>query len=187
MRTGGIQAFDHKRANGIASAMAAALVALFMLGGSAHAKLSTHDQTCIDAYNNKLRLVSQQARKSARTCIKNAGKGRESNVDQCVIYNSDDKLAGKEGKVAALFDMGGKCDPVPAVIVQDAATGNAAHRGAILNLMHDMFGDPIDYVYASMPPAMLKCQDKVVRQATQYFTTSIKVFDKCAKEGRSSV
>ena len=71
---------------------------VLLLGSSAQAALSSAQQKCIDGYNNKLRLVSQQAGKSARACIKNAGKGKEPNPDACILTNPDGKIAGKEAE-----------------------------------------------------------------------------------------
>src|SRR5262245_1717929 len=81
---------------------------IFAFGTSAQAALTSAEQKCIDGYNNKTRLVSQQAGKSARACIKNAGKGKEPNPDNCIVNNTDGKIAGKEAKVQDLYDSG-KC------------------------------------------------------------------------------
>jgi hypothetical protein len=168
---------------------------LFTLGGSiavsllvassAFAALPSADQKCIDGYNNKLRLVSAQAGKSARSCIKNATKGAlVGTAEDCVVLNPDGKIAGKEAKVNDLY-LSLKCSGAE-VIQQGAPTGNAAHRGAITDLMHDFFGDPIDPPVISTDKGDAKCLDKGVQRSTQAFTEIIKAHRSCAKNAMKS-
>src|SRR4029453_15557928 len=113
-------------------------VAMTMLfAGMASAQLTSAQQKCIDGYNNKTRLVSQQAGKSARACIKNAGKGKELNPDNCIVNNTDGKIAGKETKVCDLYSTGKCLGTEP--IQQGCAIANAAHRGALTDLAHMVF------------------------------------------------
>jgi hypothetical protein len=84
------------------SMLATGCVLALALGSTARAALNSAQQKCIDGYNTKLRLVSQQAGKSARACIKKAGKNLEPNPDTCIVNNTDNKIAGKEAKVADL-------------------------------------------------------------------------------------
>lgn len=150
--------------------------AVLLVASSAVAQLDKGAQKCIDQYNNKLRLVSQQAGKSARSCIKNATKGKEANPENCIVANTDGKIAGKEAKVSALY--GSKCtgsEPIQ----QGAAAGNAAHRDAITQLAHDFFGDPVDTFSTDKTDA--KCIDKGFQRATQAFTEIIKNHRKCKK------
>jgi hypothetical protein len=152
---------------------------------AALAQLPKDDQKCIDQYNNKLRLVSQTAGKSARKCIKNATKGKESNPDTCVVTNTDGKIAGKESKVIDLYTSG-KCTGAE-VIQQGAATGSTAHNGAITDFMHDVFGDPIpqpDVISTDKLDA--KCLDKAVQRSTQYFTEIVKNHRKCKKDAMNN-
>jgi hypothetical protein len=152
-----------------------------LLSGIARAQLSPAQVTCIDNYNNKLRLVSQQAGKSATGCIKGATQGSVENAEACVVGNPDGKIAAKEAKVTALFDAGSKCDPVPPVIVRNPAIGNAAHRSAITNLMHAFLGNPIGVVGTVKTDA--QCLVKAVQRGTQAFTEIIKQQRACKKAG----
>lgn len=158
---------------------------VFLIGGAAHGQqLTTAESKCIDGYNNKLRLVSQQAGKSARACIKNAGKGTEANPDNCILTNPDGKIAAKEVKVCELYPLiGTKClgsEPIQ----QGCATGNAAHRGAIEDLAHDLFLDDGAMATATVFPGKTdaKCQDKAIQRATQLFTEKMKQLRKCKKD-----
>jgi hypothetical protein len=153
-----------------------------LIAASAFAQLSKEDQKCIDQYNNKLRLVSQTSGKDYRKCVKNAGKGKEADPDTCVKNDTPGKISGKTAKVDALFAAGGKCDPVPAVIVQSAAVGNQAHIDGTENLTFDLFGDPVSGV-VSPGKDEAKCQDKAIQRSMQLFTEKVKVFRKCKKDG----
>ena len=155
------------------------LAATLFIASSALAQLPSADQKCIDGYNNKLRLVSQQAGKSARSCIKNATKGKESDPDGCVVNNTDGKIAGKEAKVSDLY-ISGKCTGAEA-IQQGAAIGNAAHRDGITDFIHALFGDPVPAL--STDKADGKCLDKGVQRSTQAITEIIKNHRKCKKDG----
>ena len=159
----------------------AGLAGWLLAGGIASAQLSGADQKCIDNYNNKLRLVSQQAGKSATGCMKAATAGDEPNCEACVVNNPDGKIAAKETKVTELFGPGAKCDPVPLVIVKPAAIGNAAHRSAITRIMHELFGNPIGFVSTDKMDA--KCLNKAVQRSTQAFTEIIKQQRACKKNG----
>lgn len=149
-----------------------------LVAHGAVAQLDSDAQKCIDGYNNKLRLVSQQAGKSARKCIKNATKGKEPAPDTCIVSNTDGKIAGKEAKVDELYS-GGKCNGSEP-IQQGAAIGNAAHRDGITDLMHALFGDPVPA--PSTDKADAKCLDKGVQRATQAVTEIIKAHRKCKKD-----
>jgi len=151
-----------------------------LVAGSALAQLPKEDQKCIDGYNNFLRLVSAQAGKSARSCVKNSAKGAETNVENCVVANTDGKIAGKEAKVSALYGV--KCTGSE-VIQQGAATGNAAHRGAITDFIHDLFGSPVPMGAMGVGKSDGKCLDKAVQRSTQAFTEIIKAHRGCKKNG----
>ena len=152
-----------------------------LLASNAFAALTSAEQKCIDGYNNFLRLVSAQAGKSATSCIKNATKDG-SDPDNCIINNTDGKIAGKEAKVSALYS-GGKCNGTEP-IQQGAATGNAAHRDSATNLSHDIFGDPVGP--SSTDKVDAKCIQKVIQRSTQAFTEIIKAERSCKKNGMKS-
>ena len=151
---------------------------------SAFAQLTKDEQKCIDGYNNKLRLVSQQAGKDYRSCIKNAGKG-QANADNCLATDGPGKISGKAGKVTELY-TGGKCNGMEP-IQQGAATGNAAHTNGPLDLTRDIFGDPVlDGTVVSVDKDTAKCQDKMVQRSGQAFTEIIKAHRSCVKNGMKS-
>lgn len=162
-------------------ALLAGLAGGMLVASTAPAQLTGAQQKCIDNYNNKLRLVSQQAGKSATACIKAATAGDEGNAEACVVNNPDGKILAKEDKVTALFGVGAPCDPVPPAIVRPAAIGNAAHVSALTRLMHELFGNPIGVISTAKMDA--KCLNKTVQRATQGFTEIIKQHRGCKKAG----
>jgi len=141
--------------------------------------LPSADQKCIDGYNNKLRLVSAQAGKDYRTCIKNAGKGTPG-AENCLATDGPLKIAGKAAKVTDLYTAM-KCTGSE-VIQQGAATGNAAHTQGPLDLTHDIFGDPVnDLTVVSVDKPTAKCQDKMEQRSGQAFTEIVKAHRSCKK------
>jgi hypothetical protein len=145
---------------------------------AASAQLSNDQQSCIDGYNNQTRKVSQQAGMSARNCIKNAGKGKETDPENCIVNNTDGKIALKEAKVTLLYTVVKCLGTEP--IQQGAVTGNAAHRGALTDLAHDVFGNPVSGV-VSPGKNEAKCQDHATLRAVQLFTEEVKALRGCKK------
>lgn len=162
----------------------AGLACWLLTAGVAAAQLTGAQQKCIDNYNNKLRLVSQQAGKSATACIKSATGGDEANVEACVVSNPDGKIADKKAKVEDLFGPGKICDPVPPQIVRPAAIATAAHESSLSQLMHKLFGNPMGIISTEKMDA--KCLNKAVQRATQALTEIVKQHRACTKAGMKS-
>jgi hypothetical protein len=157
---------------------------LLSVAGSASAQLPGAVQDCIGAYDTKLRLVSLQAGKSARACVRNAAKGVEIAPDTCVVSNTDGKIAGKEAKVAALY-TGGTCtgsEPIQ----QGAIAGNAAHRGMATDLAHDIFGDPVTAAVIGVGSSDARCLDMTLKRAVQSVAAITKGHRQCTKSGLNS-
>lgn len=159
------------------------LLVAVMLAGVAQAQLPAEEQRCVERYNKALRKVAQQAGKDARRCIRNASKGDEADPDGCVAASAT-VLALREADVAKLFTPGGACAPPPAVIVQGAAAGIAAHRGAVSGLLHDYFGDPFGAVSGDSSDA--RCLDRTIQRSSQALTEILKTHHKCKKAGLRS-
>jgi hypothetical protein len=158
--------------------------ALLSIASAAHGQLSTPVQRCIDGYNNKLRLVSQQTGKSARTCLRDAAKGNENDPETCVVADTGGKIAGKEAKVEALY-TGGKCgggEPIQ----RGAAIGIAAHRGAVTDLVHDLFGDPVTAAVVDLGKDDARCVDTVMKRSVLAFAAIAKGHRQCKKSGLQS-
>ncbi len=157
---------------------------LLSVVGSASAQLPSAVQHCIGAYDTKLRLVSLQAGKSARACVRAAAKGVETAPDTCVVSNTDGKIAGKEAKVAALY-TGGKCtgsEPTQ----QGAIAGNAAHRGMATDLAHDIFGDPVTAAVIGVGSSDARCLDMTLKRAVQSVAAITKGHRQCTESGLKS-
>ena len=160
------------------------LLGLLAIAAAADAQLAPPVRKCIDSYNNKLRLVSQQAGKSARSCLRAAAKGDEPNPDGCIVTNPDGRIAGKQAKVAALYS-GGTCtggEPIQ----HGAAIGNAAHRDAATDLAHDLFGDPVTAAVIGVASGDARCLDTAMKRAVLALAAITKGHRQCKKAGLTS-
>ncbi len=154
---------------------------LFILPFAASGQLTKDEQKCIDGMNNKARLVSKAQNKEARNCVKNSGKGKELSAENCLTADAKGKVAKKQGKVQDTFAK--KCTGAEP-IQQGVTTMNDAHVQGALDLVHDLYGDPIlqDTVTPESKDAQ-KCQDKAIQRAGQVFDTKVLEFRKCKKSG----
>lgn len=147
-------------------------------------QLTKDEQQCIDGMNNKARLVSKAQNKETRNCVKSSGKGKELSAETCLTADAKGKVAKKAAKVQDTFAK--KCggsEPIQ----QGVTATNAAHVQGPIDLVHDLFGDPIDQ--GTVTPAAKeaqKCQDKTIQRAGQVFDTKVLEFRKCAKDGLKS-
>ena len=160
------------------------LAGALSIATAAHGQLSAPARECIDAYHGRLRMVSQQAGKSARTCLRNAAEGTEPSPDTCVVANSDGKIADKAARVTALYS-GGTCsggEPIQ----RGAAVGSAAHRDAFTDLVHDLFGTPVTTALSGLSPTDSRCLDTAMKRAVQAFATITRGHRQCAKNGLQS-
>lgn len=172
---------DMRKPDSVAVAVPVAVVALaLLLGSSAGAQLGVAEQKCIDEYNNRVRLVGQQAGKDYGKCIRNAGKGSELDPDHCVNDDIPGKIAGKTAKLVALY-ADGKCTGLEP-IQQGATVGSDAAIDATHKLVRDLFGNPIGGV-VNPGKDEAKCQGKAHQRAQQLFTENLKEFRKCKQDG----
>lgn len=160
------------------------MAAVLVTAAGAEGQLAAPVVQCIDGYNNTLRLVSQQAGKSARACLRAAAKSDETDPDTCVVANSDGKIAGKEAKVQALY-ASGKCGGAEP-IQRGAAIGTAAHRGAATDLIHDLFGDPVTAAVIGLDSGDARCLDTVLKRGVQAFAAIAKGHRQCKRDGLRS-
>ena len=153
-----------------------ALATAIVLPAAAFAQLSKDDQKCIDKYNNFNRLVSQQAGKDYRKCVKDAGKNKVTNPDSCVKTDVPGKIAGKASKVTALYPG---CAASP--IQQGAATAITAHTEGVQELTYDLFDDPVTTAIVNPGKDAAGCADKAILDSTKAFTAIVKEHRTCKK------
>lgn len=154
---------------------------LLILPVMASGQLTKDEQGCIDGMNNKARLVAKAQNKEGRNCIKNSGKGKEPSAETCLTADAKGKVAKKQSKVQDTFAK--KCTGAEPIQQGVTAMNDAYVRGP-LDLVHDLFGEPIDQ--STVTPASKdaqKCQDKAIQRAGQVFDTKVLEFRKCKKEG----
>lgn len=107
---------------------------------SAAAPLDPAARRCLNGYNERLRQVSSQAGRSAWSCVRSALRGG-TQLDACVAGDRGGAIAARQVRVAQLFDAGICRGDEP--LQRGAATGNAAHRQAAIDLARDVFADPL--------------------------------------------
>lgn len=150
---------------------AAVASALAVVVGSA---ALADDAKCRDAVYKTARNVGNQEQKGNGACIKGGAA--------CTGTTSP-KASDQAGKLAALFNTGGKCDPVPAfgtnpggpsVISQGIIDGSD-------NIILGIFGDPPTGVAAGD-----KCQQAIAKRTGKKYDTQLKAFRTCGKTAASA-
>jgi hypothetical protein len=154
------------------SALGATAVAL-AIGSAARAD----DAKCQDGLAKASRNVANQEQKKNRKCVKHA---TSSDIDACVDTEGA-KSAKKRTKLTDLFVTGGKCDPVPALGVNDSGTpaGNDVALGtedAAGDILRGVFGGTVNGIVPGD-----KCQDAIAKRAGKKFDTQLKAFRSCIK------
>lgn len=163
------------------------IASLTLLGsGSVWAAPQTADQQkCINAMNkNGLKLHEAQCTDN-RACVKDFGQGRLGALtgDDCLDADRLGKIAKRRAKTLAhesLFCVGGG---VPDFGYTSGTNVNTVARQAGLDLMHDLFGDPVDNGLVTCDPFVDKCvcQRFMSKWIHKLFATTPRVFRKCKK------
>jgi hypothetical protein len=157
--------------------------AAMLISGTAFGALDGAEQKCIDGYNNKLRLVSAQAGKSAVACVKGAAKGDVPTPDTCIVTNTDGKIGGKRAKVTDLYTSGKCTNAMPIQQGSNGDVGNDAHENAIIDFAHDIYGDPVTTGIVNVGKVSAKCLQKATQRPTQAFTALVLAHRACKKAG----
>jgi hypothetical protein len=171
--------------NALSKLLSTAAVVSFVLlvgQGSAFALLNESAQKCIDTYNNSLAKVSKAQNKQNRTCVKNAGKGKESDPEGCLTRAVNGKVTKAKVKVDDAVSR--FCVVGDEPIIQPGQVGNDAHQQAALDLIHDIFGSDLNVGGVINPgKGAARCQDRTLLRASQLMDEKLKVFGRCKKGG----
>ena len=106
---------------------------------------SKNQQGCVNALNKDGAKVGATQGKENTSCIKNAGKGKESNPQACLTADSKGKVAKAASKISADFDK--KCTAetpttgVPGVFSGTAAAVADAGQDDEVQFVADVFGN----------------------------------------------
>lgn len=161
---------------------------LFILsGGSAWAQTQTPaQQKCINAMNKNGTKLNETQCTENRACIKDFGQGRLGvlTAEDCLTADRLGKILKREGKTSA--HEGDFCTTpgvVPDFAKMDSATVNAAAEQASMDLVHDLFGNPIQggLFPCNTDPEECYCQRFMSKWIHKLTATMPRVFRKCKK------
>ena len=145
---------------------------------------SKNQQGCVNALNKDGAKVGATQGKENTSCIKNAGKGKESNAQGCLTADSKGKVAKAASKISADFDK--KCTAetpttgVPGVFSGTAAAVADAGQDDEIQFVADVFGSDLNLAILT-DKAGSKCQATVSKDSEKIFATYMKGFLKCKK------
>jgi hypothetical protein len=148
---------------------------------------SKKKQHCINTLNKDFQKVASKQGKEILTCIKNGSKDRlgAQTIEQCLTADNKGKVGKAIGKTVA--DWGKKCTEPPDFGPTDPNTVNAAAVQKEIDLVHAIFGTPLDSVIVDHKdpnrPFTSKCQQKVASKVKKCQDTKLKMFNACKKDG----
>lgn len=146
-------------------------------------------QKCINAMNKNGTKLHEAQCIDNRACIKDFGQGRLVNpmtAEDCLTADRLGKILKRQGKTSdheGIFCT----DPVPPVVPDFAYTGSAtvnpAATQASIDMLHDLFGNPIQngLFACNTAPNECYCQRFMSKWIHKYAATMPRVFRKCKK------
>ena len=164
------------------------LAALLLVGaGTASAQVqSSSQQKCINKINKSASKVQAAQGKANSSCIKDFVKGKITGVgaaEACILDDPKDKVEGKQANV--LNDESKKCEPadLPDFAYTDGVTAGTSAYQAEVDLIHDVFGNPVDpgLFICDTSPAECFCQRTASKRIEKIFRAMNKIFVKCKK------
>ena len=163
------------------TAAAAALLVLACAGGAA-AQQSKDQQKCLNTVNKDGTLVAKAQGKANVACVKDAGLGKlVGTAESCLTADPKGKLQKAKDKTVA--DAAKSCGTAPGFGYPGTAATNAGAEQAELDLIEDVFGEPLDAAITSCAAnkAGCQCQQKVVAGVQKIADTKLAEFLKCKK------
>jgi hypothetical protein len=161
----------------------AAALLLLGAGAASAAPQGNLQQKCINKINKDMIKVQAAQGKLNAGCVKDAVK-TGSSAETCINADVKNKVGGKAAKTVS--DEQKKCvglSPQPEFAYLSAGTANAAAIGAEKNLIHDVFGNPVDaglFLCDTFPQECL-CQRQAIDRVEKAVRAMSKIFVKCKK------
>ena len=115
-------------------------------------------------------------------CVKDAGAGKlTGTAESCLTADAKGKLQKAKDKTVA--DAAKSCTSAPSFAYPGAAATNAGAEQAGLDLVEDVFGEPLDAAITSCTAnkAGCGCQAKIIDDVSKLADTKIAEFVKCKK------
>lgn len=169
------------------------LAVLIACGVASAQPQSKNQQKCVNTMNKDGAKVAATQGKENTACIKNAGGGKESDPDGCLVRDGKGKVGKAAAKVGADFAKACAAE-APDFGLPGAAAGTAAGMvtgtaAAIVNaavegevqLVGDVFGDDLAGAIAT-DKAGAKCQATVSKDYEKTAATYMKGFLACKKD-----
>lgn len=155
--------------------------------GTADAQIQTNDQQkCINAMNKNGSKLNDTQCLENRACIKDYGQGRLTTgtfpAEECLTADRKGKILKREGKTVA-HEIAFCTGVAPNFAKTPSATVNAAAVQAGIDLVHDIFGNPIDSGLAlcETQPDECYCQRFMSKWLHKQFSVMPRIFRKCKK------
>ncbi len=172
-----------------ARAMLFSAAAALLLASSAWGQPQSKDQQkCINKLNKDGIKVEAQQGKDNTECVKRKANdelgpsGTGTQAEDCITSDIKSKVSKKQGKTSA--DDSKFCGvDVPDFGYTGSANVNDAAQQAEYDLIHDIFGNPIDSGLYSKNPNVFEavCQRNVVNRVEKLIQTMGREFVKCKK------
>ena len=155
-----------------------------MAAGNAGAQLQDADQQkCITGLNKTGAKVASTQGKADVTCVKNTGKGTETDATTCLTADLDDKVANATQKVTDTFAK--SCGTLPDFGPTDATVASDGARNETTALASDVFSSDLTgvLVTSSTNADAAKCQLAVISNVQKLANTIVKSFNSCKSAG----
>ncbi len=162
---------------------AAAFASLCLTAATATAQVQNDDQKkCITGVNKAGGKLASTQGKANVSCVKNTGKGTETDATTCLTLDAKGKIGKATTKVSDTF---GKCVATPDFGSTDATTVSDAAKDETVGLATDLFGADLTgtLVTSTSDAAGAKCQAAVVSTAQKLADQIVKAFGSCKKSG----
>lgn len=149
---------------------------------------SPNQQKCINAMNKNGSKLNDAQCIDNRACIKDHGQERlgAMTAEACLTADRLGKIAKREGKTSAhetAFCTGTIPPTVPDFAKTDSNTVNAAAVASSIDMLHDIFGNPVDggLAVCSLAPEECYCQRFMSKWIHKLHSTMPRIFRKCKK------
>jgi hypothetical protein len=151
---------------------------------------TTAQQKCIDKINQNGDKVHEAQGGNNRACVKSFGKGSlMTTAEACMTADTKGKVAKTQGKTTAteMKFCGGS--GLPDFGFTSAANVNSVADQAELDLMHDLFGTPIDNGLFKCDPNTNQClcQRNAINRIEKLMSVMPRIFALCKKAYLTSV
>lgn len=163
--------------------LAAAVASFFLVAGAASAQVQDDDQKkCITSVNKAGAKLASTQGKADVSCVKNTGKGKETDATTCLTLDTKGKIAKATTKVADTF---GKCSATPDFGSTDATTVADGAKDETIGLATDLFGADLTgtLVPSTSDADGAKCQAAVISTAQKLANQIVKDFGSCKSAG----